>query len=60
LGVAEENKTLVGSGSGNCFHFTPNGNATSILPSTEHKKKTKSIMLWNITNDETVRNLRTT
>jgi len=25
-----ENKTLVGSGSGNCFHFTPNGNATSI------------------------------
>lgn len=30
LEAVEENKTLVGSGSGNCFHFTPNGNATSI------------------------------
>jgi len=30
LEVVEENKTLVGRGSGNCFHFTPNGNAASI------------------------------
>jgi len=30
LEVVEKNKTLVGGGSGNCFHFTPNSNAASI------------------------------
>lgn len=50
LEVVEENKTLVGGGSGNCFHFTRTV-MPPVFPSIKHKNKTKA-MRWHITNGE--------